>query len=793
MIITDDEAVELKTWVVKKLEDISDADSDVLGDYVLALIRAETPEPELRLSAISNLEDFLQEKAEKFVDETFLALRNKSYKPGYVPPSNAIQTHAIATPTTATAAPSGPRYPPELSAGRHQSVGATEPSRKRSFNEHHNDSGYSDSQYAKGDRQAKHLRRGGGRGGRYDGHSTRPPQGPSGSPHNVPSSGQFPFPGMSQPPTDPSDPLMAMMLQAMGMPLPPNVAQPTAHSPPAYSPPGPGPTAFDAARRNGPRGRCSDYDTKGFCVRGNTCPFEHGNDHMVAPGQDVPEYDPKNSAISDVPAISPRSNGFGGQDVHMWGQGTGQNTYQGRGDGRERRGRGNFPPLRRPNRAEFSHAGPNHDRSNTTIVVENIPEEKFDEQSVRDFFATFGNIINVDMRPYKRLAIVKYDDFWAAKSAYDSPKVIFDNRFVKVYWYKPDAVPASAGVSNGLGPPATPMSAKDKEPEFDKEEFERNAMAAQKKLEEKKALVKAAEAKREALEKQKEELALKQAEEKRKLLEKLAKKGTPSTTTLNGGSNGVNKHANGAEDTDDKASAQTKALRAQVAALEAEAKSLGLDAALTEDPFSSRGRGRGRGRGRARGSYRGWEGFAGRGAGFDTYRGSPRGRGGSYVAGGAYNLDNRTKKVGVSGVESTAEKDEALRQHLFAIGEFEAIETHPEKADTQIVTFKDRKTAERFMYGGGAGKNIPGVGAVELAWVNSSASSSSPLPPAKAMATATVKGDDADGDATMGNNGGHANGGTTTTTTTTTHASGGVDTVEVDYDVAEEDDRWMAS
>lgn len=39
----------------------SDADSDVLGDYVLALIRAETPEPELRLSAISNLEDFLQE------------------------------------------------------------------------------------------------------------------------------------------------------------------------------------------------------------------------------------------------------------------------------------------------------------------------------------------------------------------------------------------------------------------------------------------------------------------------------------------------------------------------------------------------------------------------------------------------------------------------------------------------------------------------------------------------------------------------------------------------------------
>lgn len=39
----------------------SDADSDVLADYVLALVRAETAEPELRLSAISNLEDFLQD------------------------------------------------------------------------------------------------------------------------------------------------------------------------------------------------------------------------------------------------------------------------------------------------------------------------------------------------------------------------------------------------------------------------------------------------------------------------------------------------------------------------------------------------------------------------------------------------------------------------------------------------------------------------------------------------------------------------------------------------------------
>lgn len=103
-----------------------------------------------------------------------------------------------------------------------------------------------------------------------------------------------------------------------------------------------------------------------------------------------------------------------------------------------------------------------------------------------------------------------------------------------------------------------------------------------------------------------------------------------------------------------------------------------------------------------------------------------------------------------------------------AVGEFEAIEAHAEKPDTQIVTFKDRKTAERFMYGT---KNIPSVGMVELAWVNTR------LPPVRG----TEKGD-ADGDAMMSN----SNPGEEQHTTN-------AEAAEVDYDVAEEDDRWMAS
>ena len=336
----------------------------------------------------------------------------------------------------------------------------------------------------------------------------------------------------------------------------------------------------------------------------------------------------------------------------------GHNTFSAsRGDGRGRgRGtvdRGGYMPPRR-NRAEFSYSGPNQDRAITTIVVEQIPEEKFDEQSVRDFFSEFGNIQKVTMQAYKRLALVQYDDYSAARRAYDSPKVIFDNRFVKVYWYKPDS--AQSIPRTGTFPASSPNVIKEEEP-FDKEKFERDAMAAQKRLEEKKAALKDAEAKRQAIEKKKEELTQRQAEEKKKLMEKLAAKGeagSMSPNAMGDVANGLK--ANGTNGTDgSNVSAQTKALRAQVAALEAEAKSLGLDTALSDEPYSPRGRGRGRGRG----SYRGWEGFAG------SLRGSPRGRGCFRGrGGGVYNLDNRTKKVGVSGVEFTGEKDEGLRQYL---------------------------------------------------------------------------------------------------------------------------------
>lgn len=104
---------------------------------------------------------------------------------------------------------------------------------------------------------------------------------------------------------------------------------------------------------------------------------------------------------------------------------------------------------------------------------------------------------------------------------------------------------------------------------------------------------------------------------------------------------------------------------------------------------------------------------------------------------------------------------------LQGVGEFEAIEPHPDRPDTQVVTFKDRPTAEIFMYGN---HDIPSVGKLELSWFNVSGVSGQ----------LTQKLSEADGDTGMGG-----------TRVDDHHADKGsaLANTEVDYDVAE-DEVW---
>lgn len=564
----------------------------------------------------------------------------------------------------------------------------------------------------------KQPRRGGGFGGRkgyVDPDRPQPIsqeqyefQNPSGQ-HAPPfaQSGQVP----QIPPFDPSNPLESMrqlqqISQQMGLSMPPFAD---------YSQQQPG-FQHNTPPQQGRKGRCWDFDRKGFCPRGLKCKFDHstGTEPVVynlpapqlsgqiqMPGEgpsgfrlpstpiktedlessrghsatlfdlnpsleffnhffhspsltQEAEYDPSSATLSQPQQILQ----FSQQSVPYQGNGhPNQNRNNRHGQQRRKTGQG---------RSQFSAEGPVHNWTQTKVVVESIPEENFDEGQVRSFFAQFGNVEEVTMMGHKRLAIVKFDKWASAHAAYKSPKVIFDNRFVKVYWYKEDKHSDIAnGSKNGHSANGVKREASTDvkmEDDIDMEEFTRKQEEAQKLHEEKMAKIREIEKQREELEKRQKELQAKQAAEKQRLLEKLA--GSRKNSIEPAGAGGEDVAA--AEEKGGEAS-KTEALKATLAKLRGEAAALGIDpnAQQQEDGGAAMSAaytpGYGRG-GRGGGYYRGRGGFAPRG----SWRGRGGARGNFHAAYAAFSLDNRPKTVAITGVDFSApEKDEALRRHLF--------------------------------------------------------------------------------------------------------------------------------
>jgi RNA recognition motif-containing protein len=438
----------------------------------------------------------------------------------------------------------------------------------------------------------------------------------------------------------------------------------------------------------GSKMRCQDYDTKGYCTLGSSCPYEHGNDPIVAAGDD--EYDPTKANFS--------MNGTQSRTLSARGR-TPLTTKSPGGFLHPNTNRENN------NRAAFSDPRPPSDMTSTAIVVEQIPEDYFDDETVRNFFSQYGTVLDVSMKPYKRLAIVNYDTYAAAKRAWASPKAVFENRFVRVFWYNPEL----EGVKTTFGTASPPEDNEegmnmDVEDVMDEEAFKQQQEEKQKAHEERMRTKKAMEDARRDLIRRRESMA----KEREALVKKLAlAKGQQTSQSDSNGTNGV-----GDAVATDSPDPKIKALRDQLAKMQAEARSLGIDPDAPSDDLSNPSGAQHRD---SEWPIRG--GFAARGA----YGGFGSPRGGSYGGYGfvpgrdppTKKLDNRPKNIVISGVEFDNVKEENLRSYLTLFGRFEDIELDPYQPDSRIIVFKERWHAEQVMHGT---RDIPGIGKVELSW-----------------------------------------------------------------------------
>ncbi|KAK9460650.1 uncharacterized protein V1516DRAFT_425990 [Lipomyces oligophaga] len=594
------DSLEFRGWVEQRLKDISDADSEILTNYVMALLQHDLPIGELKILCVEQLEDFLQDNTKAFVDDMLLALESKSY----LGSRDIIMSAESELPAESASVPAYDPNAPEF---------------VRSGN---------DFRFATGNitSQIQHQQGGYQNWQQQSNTATR---------------------------------------------------------------------SNDSTRQSGnpyfrKRGKCRSYEQKGYCLKGDLCPYEHGTERIML---DKP-----------IPLAG------SGND---WNNRNGSRRQAGGGQGNSR-----FPSdnMRYITKSTV-------DKSNTSVVVDKIPDENFDIDSIRTAFEPFGTIasieLNDDGRQRHNTALVIFENHESARKAWSSAVPFFQNRFVKVYWKQTDAdlQAMNGGSSRGN------MSGRDgrreagwkarqqrdrsaspsrmsTQPETYIEEIRQRQAEKQREYEERMTRKREHEARLEEMNRAQADLLRRQNEERAALLEKIkAKEASSSESASN--SLDINPQAPVSSTTN----STTDELKKKLDELKKEAERLGISVAGKDstNPYSFRGGLRGRGRGRAvRGAFRG-------------------SRGGFATGFARSNLDLRTKKIAVTGIDND-QAAEAFATHLItelgANDLYSGMENHPTDPKVRIISFKDRPAAERFLYSGSLANEVPGIGKVSGVWYN---------------------------------------------------------------------------
>ncbi|XP_036380595.1 RNA-binding protein 26-like [Megalops cyprinoides] len=336
MIIENVEA--LKSWLAKLLEPICEADPAALANYVVALVKKEKPEKDLKVLCADQLDVFLQKETAGFVDKLFDCLSTKTYLANLEPPTKEVpkEETKLSVKKLAEKEEGG-----SINADRDGRRKRSPLKNRSDFNESRSrddrDRRREDHKRRDADRHGKsgtsyrerhHERRRGG-GGRTAGHGHRRSHSRSRSRSRSGSRGKSRDRDRSRgrdhrsrfeqerkeadgyapasvakcsPPhqQQPHPPLPLLPLPPAQHPRPsgaPPIPSSVTTAGPAHLPAGSAQIRPDyfANHTEGTgirRQRCRDYDEKGFCVRGDLCPFDHGRDPLVVDDVTLPAMIP---------------------------------------------------------------------------------------------------------------------------------------------------------------------------------------------------------------------------------------------------------------------------------------------------------------------------------------------------------------------------------------------------------------------------------------------------------------------------------------------------------------------
>ncbi|XP_016306954.1 RNA-binding protein 27-like isoform X3 [Sinocyclocheilus anshuiensis] len=319
----------LKSWLSKLLEPICDADPSALANYVVALVKKDKPEKELRALCADQLDVFLQKDTTGFVDKLFECLSTKNYlgnpaakEEGKIPVQKLEEkeeTSHVEDDRDNKRRRSPLRNRSDLNESRARDDRRRDDRKRRELDRH----GKSGESY----RDRHEWRGGSSRGRSYSRSRSRSRSSSRGKsrerehnqrraehrskfeqerkdtePYN-PSSAHMGNPHHQQPHPPPLLPLPLPLPQhqfpSSGSPAVPNVVTVVA---PAHLPDSTTESwsTYFTKHTDGKtfnkssmlKHRCRDYDEKGFCIRGDLCPFDHGNDPLIVDDVTLPTMIP---------------------------------------------------------------------------------------------------------------------------------------------------------------------------------------------------------------------------------------------------------------------------------------------------------------------------------------------------------------------------------------------------------------------------------------------------------------------------------------------------------------------
>ncbi|XP_027697627.1 RNA-binding protein 27 isoform X3 [Vombatus ursinus] len=316
MLIEDVDA--LKSWLAKLLEPICDADPSALANYVVALVKKDKPEKELKAFCADQLDVFLQKETSGFVDKLFESLYTKNYLPPLEPvkpePKPTVQEKEEVKEEVFHESAEEERevrkkkYPSPQKTRSESSERRTREKKREDGKWREYDRYYERNElyrdkydWRRGRSKSRSKSRGLSRSrSRSRGRSKDRDPNRSVAEHRERSKFKSErndldnsYVPVSAPPTNSSD---QYSCGAQSIPSTVTVIAPAHHpenTTESWSNYYNNHSSSNSFGRNPPpKRRCRDYDERGFCVLGDLCQFDHGNDPLVVDEVALPSMIP---------------------------------------------------------------------------------------------------------------------------------------------------------------------------------------------------------------------------------------------------------------------------------------------------------------------------------------------------------------------------------------------------------------------------------------------------------------------------------------------------------------------